>query len=89
MQKLSEAQLRILQVQADHQGDRMYSFGDSFHWVGAYATGPRIDRRSAKRLLEEGCIERLDTDGFCQYFNITEAGRRALEEEDARHKEAH
>ena len=81
VRRLSKAQLRILQFIADHQGDRIYSFGESFHWVGAYETGPRIDRRSAKRLLEEGCIEHLDTDGFCQYFNITKAGRQALAEE--------
>ena len=77
---LSKAQLRILQYIAAHQGDRIYRFDESFHWVAAYETGPRLDRRSVNRLIESGYIEQIsmDTLSLSHYYNITEAGRQVL-----------
>ena len=79
---LSKAQLKILQFIADHQGDRLYSFGSFYHWVRAYETGPRVDRRSAERLLQEGYIECVHGEDYHKYYNITEAGRQALAEQE-------
>jgi len=85
---MSKAQFRILQFIADHQEDRMYSFGQSdFHWASHYETGPRIDRRSAERLLQEGYIEciQLDSPTLHKYYNITKAGQQALVEQENSH----
>jgi hypothetical protein len=79
---LTKAQLRILRFLASvRYSDRLYCFGDSWHWVTYYENGPRTDRRSCERLLEEGYIECVLEGRYSNYYNITESGRQALAEQ--------